>query len=59
MIGEKQCFSFSTTTSYIYIQGGPLLVVIKWSYGAPINGRKYMGNWGFFTPINEAMYPYI
>ena len=18
----------------------------KWSYGAPINGRKYMGNWG-------------
>ena len=19
----------------------------KWSYGAPINGRKYMGDWGY------------
>ena len=22
---------------------------------APINGRKYLGNWGFFTPINRVI----
>lgn len=27
------------------VQGGPEPIVIKWSYGTPRNGQKYMGNW--------------
>ena len=30
---------------------GPLLVMVV----SPINGRKYMGNWGYFTPINRVI----
>ena len=31
----------------------------KWSYGVPVNGRKQMGNWVVFIPINGVMGPYL
>ena len=28
----------------------------KWSYGALINGKKYIGNWGYFTPKEVKLF---
>ena len=34
------------------LQGGPRADCYKWSYGAPVNGRKNHGfHWGYFTSI--------
>ncbi len=39
---------------HCFVQSGPLSpIVIKWTYGAPINGRKSMG----FTGVN--FHPYL
>ena len=37
------------------IQGGPLVDRYKSSYGAPINGRKYMGDWRFVSESMEIL----
>ena len=31
----------------------------KWSYEARIDGRKYMGNWGYFTLLTGVITPLI
>ena len=31
----------------------------KWSSGAPINGRKWIGNWGYFTLLIGVITPII
>ena len=38
------------------MQGGP---GADRCYGAPINGRKSMGNWGYFTQLKRAIVPFI
>ena len=49
--------------TYRWMRRCKFLVVVgpydryKCSYGAPINGRKYMGNWGDFTLLIGVITP--
>ena len=41
------------------LQGGPWSDPYKRTYGAPLNGRKYMRNWGEITPLIVVIPPLV